>query len=57
MFQWTTLVNVRQILRHEVPYPLAVWAVFIMAGQISDREKYGGIFENPPIYPGHNNPG
>jgi len=46
----------KKILRHEVPYPLAEWAVFIMAGQIFDREKYGGIFENPPIYPSHNNP-
>ena len=54
------LVNIRQILRYVVPYPLgtpkAEWAVFIMAGQISEREKYGGNFENPPIYPGHNNP-
>ena len=24
-----------------------------MAGKINDREKYGGIFENPPHYPGH----
>ena len=53
-------MNIRQILRYEVPYPLgtpkAEWAVFIMAGKISDREKYGGIFENQPIYPGQNNP-
>ena len=31
-------------------------AVFIMAGKIIDREKYGAISENPPIYPGHNIP-
>ncbi len=49
-------MNIRQILRYEVPYlsgtPKAEWAVFIMAGQISDREKYGGILQNPPHYPG-----
>ena len=27
-----------------------------MTGKIIDREKYGGISEKPPIYPGHNIP-
>ncbi len=27
-----------------------------MAGKIIDREKYSGISENSPIYPGHNIP-
>ena len=53
-------MNIRQRLKYDAPYPLgtakADWTVFIMAGQISDRKKYDGIFENPPIYPGHNNP-
>ena len=50
----------RQRLRYEDPYPLgtqkAEWAVFIMAGKNKNREKYGGISQNPPLYPGHNNP-
>ena len=56
----SSLVNMRQRLRYEDSYPLgtpkAEWAVFIMAGKNNDREKYGGIVENPPIYPGRNNP-
>jgi len=27
-----------------------------MTGKIFDREKYGGIFQNPPLYPGYNIP-
>ena len=30
--------------------------LFIMACKKFDREKYDGIVENPPIYPGRNNP-
>jgi hypothetical protein len=33
----------------------AEWAVFIMAGKNKNWEKYGGISQNPPFYPGHNN--
>jgi hypothetical protein len=51
----------RQRLRYEVQYPLGTpkaheWAVFIMAGKNKNREKYGGISQNPPLNPGHNNP-
>ena len=31
-------------------------AGFFMTGKIFDREKYGGIFQNPPLYPGYNIP-
>jgi hypothetical protein len=49
-----------QPLRCEDPYPLgtpkAEWGVIIKAGENKNREKYGGIYQNPPLYPGHNNP-
>ena len=58
--QLSSLVNMRQRLRYEDSYPLgtpkAEWAVFIMAGKNKKREKYGEIAQNPPLYPGHNNP-
>jgi hypothetical protein len=41
------------------PVPLgnlkAEWAVLIMAGKNKNRE-IGGISQNPPLYPDHNNP-
>ena len=55
-----TIVNMRQRVKYNDYYPLGTpWVdsvVFIMAGKIIDREKYGGIYEHPPIYCGHNIP-
>ena len=31
-------------------------AGFIMAGEIIDREKYGGLRPKPPLFPCHNHP-
>ena len=60
VLQQSSLVNIIQRLRYEDPYllgsPKAESAVFIMAGKKFEREIYGGIVENPPIYPGHNYP-
>ncbi len=50
----------QRVIKYNDHYPLGtLWvdsAVFIMAGKIIEREKYGGIIENPPIYPGHDIP-
>ena len=62
--QQSSLVNIYidndKNMKTPVSYPLgtskADSAVYIMAGKKWLREKYGGIVENPPIYPGRNNP-
>jgi hypothetical protein len=44
-------------MRTHTPWePQKLGAVFIMDGKNKNREKYGGISQNPPLYPGHNNP-
>ena len=60
LLQKSSLAHIRLQVKYDDHHPLGTpyseSAGFFMTGKIFDREKYDGIFQNPPLYPGYNIP-